>query len=280
MMFLTILISLLVERFYDLTRFRQWTWYDPSLNFLTRKLPASIGPGVSLIFAMAPPIAAVFFALFFLHKIPFVYPQAMFELIVLLYLYGPQNFWIDAKALNNAIVKEHGNVVADQLLKTFNVNASTNNKPESIQHQIINEILVAGNQRVFAIIFWFMVAGLPGALIYRLFKLSTDYSSSPAVTQLSRKLLMLMDWPSFRLQALFFALGVNSGKVMSFWRKGVSSGVSENYALITECGVAAITDNADRFSADGQLGRSAITLVSRSLIVITALSLIIKLVVF
>jgi hypothetical protein len=40
--------------------------------------------------------------------------------------------------------------------------------------------------------------------------------------------------------------------------------------------VAAITDNADRFSADGKLGRSAISLVTRSLVMLTILELIIK----
>jgi AmpE protein len=277
MMFLTILISLLVERFYDLSRFRQWGWFDPSLNVFTPKLPESIGPGLSLVIAIAPPLVAVIISEFFLKKIMFGYPLAIVELLLMLYLYGPQNFWTDAKALNIAIVKEHGNVVADQLLKTFNVNSSNNsNKPETIQHQMINEFFVAGNQRVFAIIFWFMVAGLPGALLYRLIKLSTDYSTSPSVTDLSRKLLMLLDWPSFRLQALFFTFGLNSSLVMSCWRKSVFGGVRENYRLLTDCGVAAITDNADRFSADGKLGRSAISLVTRSLVMLTILELIIK----
>ncbi|MEE4295035.1 MAG: hypothetical protein V2J20_00275 [Wenzhouxiangella sp.] len=113
-------------------------------------------------------------------------------------------------------------------------------------------IFHAAQARWFGVVFWFVVLGIPGALLYRLTRLSLhlpDWSEDQAHWLL--KLRFVLDWPVLVLMLISAGLGGDLDAVRQAWR---NHGAGGSRWLIRDQvldGVAALTVASDATFEEG-----------------------------
>ena len=269
MTFIVVLVALLIERFFDWSHLRQWGWYGACERLVMQKIHGA-SPYIVLIGAILPLMAALVILQYVLVDVLYGFPWLVVQLFVLLYCFGPRNLWADAFAAMNAMTKGDAQTASDKLKSTFQI--ATPSQPETLQRELLNQIFIASNQRVFAVLFWYALLGLPGALLYRLINVSAQNTAGPEINAVARVLEMLLDWIPVRMLSFLFALGGNFTRVLNCWRKRVLLGLDGNDLLMSECGLAAITDDSDKIPQDGSLEKAAVSLLDRVFIIVLVIT--------
>ncbi len=123
---------------------------------------------------------------------------------VLLYSLGRGDFSAQVGAYLNA--SERGDSVAAaehlaQLQETVAEEGDPEDWPE-LHRQALRAVAYRGFERMFAVIFWFVILGPAGALLYRLSVLYGQAKPSRAAT----RWLWLLEWPAVRLMGLTWAM--------------------------------------------------------------------------
>jgi len=254
MTFIIVFISLLIERFFNWSHLRQWTWFNRYRAWLNDRFSGWTLDVVMTLYFL-PPLVIVFGLNWLLTGWFFSIFKMIFCIAVLLYCLGPTNFWADVYSTLHEL---HGGTPVNklQLANTFHVHA---HEDTSATHTALaRAFFIAANERVFAVLFWFVLLGPVGALLYRLMTLSPVPKGK-----------QLFDWLPVRLLALIFALGGHFTEVMKNWRHGVGEGLNTNNQLLTKCGMAAL-DPLGKESVptdEGLLEREALDLLDRSFII-------------
>lgn len=93
----------------------------------------------------------------------------------------------------------------------------------NLHKQVLQAAAYRGFEHSFAVLFWFMLLGPAGALLYRLSRLYCDrFFSDPAVKDEERsdaeRLLWLLEWPCVRLLGISFAVTGNFVGCFRRWR--------------------------------------------------------------
>lgn len=79
-------------------------------------------------------------------------------------------------------------------------------------------VMRAALERWFGVIFWFVLLGVPGALLYRLCARLVRHDGSAALQIERRRTLAVLDWPAAQLMTLSLALTADFEKVLAAWR--------------------------------------------------------------
>jgi len=127
------------------------------------------------------------------------------------------------------------------------------------------------NARTFAVVFWYLVFGPFGAILYRMVAQLTKLSSRPndtlnAIARVANILEDTLDWIPARLAGLGYALAGNFVKGFHQWMHYVSGGLASNQDLLIASGLGAMDVDANA-SADAEEARQVLRLIDRSLIV-------------
>ena len=89
----------------------------------------------------------------------------------------------------------------------------------ALHEKVLDEAGYRGFERMFAVLFWFFVAGPVGAVIYRLLCLFNQHY--PNENDLAKKALWLAEWPAVRILGLSFALTGNFVGCYRHWKECV-----------------------------------------------------------
>lgn len=272
MNFIVIFVALLIERFFDWSHLRHWHWYAAYQQTILRKIPGK-PPFLSLAMIVLPLVIITALLAYFLDNLWFGFGRLFFDLILFIYCLGPQNLWADTFASINSLVQGDAQFAADKLKMTFGVTETAT--AESMHAQLLNAIFIEANRRVFAIVFWFVVLGPAGAVLYRSIALAAaSFPKQEVNSELeysARAIESVLDWLPIRIFTFIFALGGHFTRVLSCWRKRVLQGISSNEAMITECGDAAISDDQGQVAQDGSAEKNAISLLDRVFLIVLVL---------
>jgi AmpE protein len=242
MTFLAILIALLLERFFHWTQLRQWRWYFKYQQLIDAKVKLT-NPGLMLAAYVLPISLLVGLIGYLLSGWLLGLVYLVYATPVLFYCFGPNNLWAQTYQCMNEINQGDTRKALETAQKAFGITL-----PENAQdlHQVfLRELFIAVNQRIFAVVFWFMVLGPMGAVLYRTVELSTRVS--PSVGEVANKTLKVLDWAPVRILAFLFALTGNFSKVFTRWKVAIKQGMSANDAILVDCGLAAIENgNAEK----------------------------------
>lgn len=274
MTFIVTLITLLVERFFDWSHLRQVKGFYLFENWVSAKL-GNKNPYLLLVACILPIVVVVQIVALAFDNIMYGFIKLILEIVVLLYCYGPKNLWADAFASINALSHGDADVAASKLELSFGISSEKNVKRK---HTLLLEhLFIAANRRVFAVVFWFVLGGLAGAITYRLITLIADENSN--ATQAAQEVERWMDYLPVRLFTFLFALGGHFAQVLECWRKKVSLGVAYNDALLTECGFAALgVDENASVGDEALVEREAVSLLDRVFVITLVLIAIVVLV--
>ncbi|MBV8801537.1 MAG: regulatory signaling modulator protein AmpE, partial [Gammaproteobacteria bacterium] len=236
MIFIITLIALLMERFFHWHHLRHWYWFKRYERWLSARLNHL--PVIILFFCnVLPPLVIVGLIGYFSERILYGIPQFIFGVIIILYCLGPENLWLQTYRCITALHRDDPTLAPQEVQTSFKVSAVEHS--QLFHKKFIHAIFVAAHQRIFAVLFWFVILGPVGAVLYRM----VDSYRTQSVSQLhfiSMRIVCWMDWVSIRVFTFLFALGGHFTKVFVHWKLNVLKGVKVNDVLLTECGFAAI----------------------------------------
>ncbi|ABV36698.1 cobD; cobalamin biosynthetic protein [Shewanella sediminis HAW-EB3] len=179
---------------------------------------------------------------------------------ILPFLWASRLWWLDALVLYLVIggrsLSEHGNAVGQALqhgdldLARKKVGMIVSRKTENLtEQQVVNatleSVLENGNDALFGALFWFCVAGLPGALVYRFSNTLDAMWGYKNQTYLhfgwgAAKFDDLLNYIPARLCALAYALGGNVTLALSCWREQAPQCASPNGGVVMAAGAGSL----------------------------------------
>lgn len=133
------------------------------------------------------------------------------------------------------------------------------------------EIFLRVEERIFGILFWFVILGPAGAVIYFLISIIRSLAStqnSPYVELLepSNKIFAVIDWIPARLLGLSFALVGHFISGFNYWRKNVFTKPKADSDFVVQAGFASLNmEHIDVIHADVEENHAAVGLAERSI---------------
>ncbi|MGD8408032.1 MAG: regulatory signaling modulator protein AmpE, partial [Thiohalophilus sp.] len=179
---ISILMALAVEIFYKpVSELRRYDWFARYHQSLYQKLEGQTlrdGP-VGVILFIGLVALGVWIILALLGSLSALL-TFLFGLVVLIYTLGPRDLEQDVEEVIQALERDdaEGAVLSARRLDDVEELAA-DSMPELVE-QVRNRILVEANTRVFGVLFWFLILGPIGAVLFRL---SCQVRLQPEVTE-------------------------------------------------------------------------------------------------
>ena len=198
--------------------FRQYAWYGAWLRWLGER---SGGAGVwqarfGVALALVPVLLVVTVLQWMLDSPLYGLPGLLFDIVVLVYAWGPRDLDVDVEAVIDAHDAPTRRAAIARLGLTGE--AAALDGPALVEAVFVNAM-----QRWFGVLFWFLLLGPVGAVLYRLSVLATQgewASALPEENRLgARAVKTALDWPVAQLMTLAMALVGNFDTVFTAWRE-------------------------------------------------------------
>lgn len=228
MKLLALLIGLLVERLATkLFHLRHLRSLDRAIDFGFRQgdrianWPALI-PVITLAIVL---VAPVFLIRFGVGDIWFGFPYLLLAIIVLFFSLGPKDIGEDVDEYCRAIENDDAESIR-VTAKALSETDVPDNDVERIQ-MVEESVCIQANNRLFAVIFWFVLLGPVGAWTYRVtdlirrravFNMLRDDSSDTRLVSASETLHGWLAWIPARLTAIGYAMAGSFDSALNAWR--------------------------------------------------------------
>ena len=242
MTLIILLCGLALEYFLGaLDDIRQLTWFSRYSDWLENKFVQSRywNTAAGVIMTLAGPLLLIILIDYGLSEIFFPLSY-LFALVVLLNSFGPifldqsLDEYIKALDAEDDVQARH---YAGELC-----HAVAAPDPDKDEQEIIGSIFIEANERLYAVIFWFIVLGPFGAMLYRLVNsLKFKYQDvHGAYADSVRHLNHILNWPSSRLLVLGNALAGNMIEAMEAWRVNEDNSLTVNETVLIASGFGAL----------------------------------------
>ncbi len=267
MALICILFGIVFDRFSELLEnYRNFDWFDNYSNWLLKSLPGIGAQNRSSILILLLPI------MFVVMLLQFWFADRLFGLTDLLFGAAIFAFSLGPKDLNRQIdrylqAREKG----DDNAANAEARAILQKQPASNPDQQIVEVMRAtlheSNDRFFAVIFWFVLLGPFGALLYRLTSHTMRSTNNATLANAAKEFQAILAWAPAHMVAMGFALTGNyEGAKKEFYSKNKQNDLSDcNYHTLITAGQGALKDCAP--GEETACIRSARALTLRTLIV-------------
>jgi AmpE protein len=273
MILITILLGLALMYFLGpMDRFRNYHWCDVYVNWLELKCQRfSLWDGhMGMLVTVALPILALLLVDFLLAEL-FIGFSYILAVLIFVYCLGPDLNII----LSNYTAALEGNIEDEmaEIESTLEIESSSNMYDETAA---ISAILLRAHEYIFGVVFWFIILGMFGAVIFSLSLflkhrcegVHGNYSDSV------QELYKILIWPSSRLLAIGFALSGSLVDTLDKWRSVEGDSFGKSLDIITESGMGAMQYQPSTPSNEVEIRSSYVrcvkeaqALVNRSLIV-------------
>lgn len=196
---------------------REHAWYSRWLRWLCARFPeGSFWRGRwGIVLALAPPLLLVLLFQVALDEPLLGLAGMLLAIAVLFYAWGPRDLDQDVDALVNAPDAAARREAAARLWPDPREAASDT-------PSLVTAVFHGARRRWFGVLFWFLLLGPVGALLYRLVSLAAEGEDSallPLETLAgARWLQSALDWPVAQLMTLALALVGNFDTVIGAWK--------------------------------------------------------------
>ena len=217
-----VLLCLLAERFLlEYQERRQARWFFAYDHWLERQnLPGWMRQGFGgVISLLLPPLLIISILQLFLNDALFGLPVALFAGLVLLFSLGPVDLDDQIKRFTEAQLSgnaEQAGSIARDLLQ----DEPPSSEPTYSQ-ALAGSVLEQANNRIFAVIFWFLILGPMGAALYRLASHlpRLQHASQELDFMLtSERLIAILNWLPARITAFVYAIAGSFEDALYGWR--------------------------------------------------------------
>lgn len=271
MTLISIVLALAAERFLgSLQEYRRFDWFDHYLDWFGQRLGedsllnGSLGV-VAILGSILLPVTLIclqlddVFSLFGL----------VAATLVLIFSLGPRTFYEELKEFCTAY-KEGNEDSARWYAEEMLGRPLTAKEEDDLPRTMSEAMFSNAHERLFAVLFWFLLLGPLGALLYRLSSIMKDNArigSHEELGQRSRYLHYLLAWLPSRLLALTYAAGGNFvDGIHQFRHPGESSHSQwdeEHSRLLVCVGLGALSHSYDK-DDPSSIAQAGLALIRRS----------------
>lgn len=228
---IALVLGLILER--SLTRLlhlRELRWFDRyfdiGFGWLDRLGPLAAPPAAVLL-ALVPSLPVFLVAVYFSDRL-FGIPYLAFAALVLLFSLGPRDLGREVEEYCAAL--EAGDVERSRRLAKELLEADAPPGGPVREHALEEAVFVQANNRLFGVIFWFMILGPVGAWSFRVVDLMRRRARFAAgrnleagqpvgnYLQAARSVHWLVAWLPSRLLAIGYALAGSFEDAVADWR--------------------------------------------------------------
>jgi AmpE protein len=236
---------------------RDFSWYRHWLHWLGTHFPSGFWRGrYGIVLALIPPLLLVALFQAALHKPLLGFAGLVFAIAMLFYCWGPRDLDLDVEAIVSA-PDPQTRIDAIDRLRTPGVTA-----PQDAS-MLVEAVFRNAQRRWFGVLFWFLVLGPVGALLYRLGTLASedDLAELPPDTSTgARALLSVLDWPVAQLMTLALALVGNFDTVVGAWKEHGGASLRMDSDFLAAAARASVrTELADEALDDVDTGTAMAT---------------------
>lgn len=278
MALIAIIISLIVERFLgSMEELRRFGWFHRYCAWLMPRLSGYryLDGAAGLVLLLLLPVGIVALLDYQLNQW-WVVLALLFAVVVLLFSFGPSDLEAEVEAYLDARERgddESARWHADELLGQ--------NPPEQqaeLTHKVIESTLIQANERLLAVLFWFLLLGPAGALLYRLssqLKLHVGEYGGEALNEALLRLHAILDWFPARVCALAFALAGSFTEALKAWGEQHERWDRNTRAVLVASGLGALGyhqgDESSPGESDSGMVRETLDLVRRAVLVLLSI---------
>lgn len=265
MALISIILGLLFDRaFRHLHDLRDLSWFEYYTTAVTRFVRAN--GVVQIIAVLIVPVAVIAVIQYLLVDFLWQLPYLVFSVLVFAYCLGPAclssdiEFYLDARRLGDDDEALHyAGVLTERAAST---------SPDQQTSDVTRAILHVANERIFAVIFWFVILGPAGAVLYRLTTgLGKQEGTGDSLNAVATLFQAVLTWVPARMLAMGYALtGHFDGALQAYRNRPYESDLAlENYDVLVNTGLGALRDQeaTDEISSI----MSARNLVMRSILI-------------
>lgn len=213
-------------------------FYSPHASTPARQ----IGCGcLALMFTVVPPVIVAVGLQWFTNGIT----HWLIGPLILYLAIGHASLRRHARAVSDALAT--GDMPASRKAVSYLVSRNTDNLDEqAISAATIESVLENGNDALFAAVFWFVIAGIPGVVAYRLVNtLDAMWGYKNArylyFGRAAAKLDDALNWLPARLTAISYALIGNTGNALRCWQAQGRAWKSPNAGTVMATGAGALS---------------------------------------
>jgi len=281
MSLMIIVICLIAERFLLehqhlreprwLGRYSQWLEGPSPPGWLHQGIPG-------LLMLLLPPVLLIGIMQHLLANSLFGLPGVVFAGLVLLYTLGPQDLDSQIDQLTRAI--EVDDETKSRAIATEIIGDEPPFSEPAFSQAVAEATLSSANQRLFAVLFWFLLLGPMGAILYRIANRLPHLDQAKRDLDFylnAKQLLAILDWLPARLTAVCYAIAGSFEDALYGWRSYQErrfdefSDSSSGTLICTGSGAMRLTTLLDEASEGLQdytyLPQAAMALVWRALVV-------------
>jgi AmpE protein len=222
-----------------LVALRRYDWFIRWLEWLAAQLGDNAtwrGVG-GLLFAIVPPLLVVGLVQLVLRGDFYGFPAFLFALAALFYAWGPRDLDHDVEAVVDAT---DANARRDAAARLFPERES----PSLDGGSLVEAVFRCALWRWFGVLFWFLLLGAFGALLYRLVSLCAQGEAQKRLpegaSQAARTVLAFLDWPVAQLMTLSLALVGNFDSVFSAWKDNGGAGYTGDSRFLAAAARASV----------------------------------------
>ncbi len=233
MTLISILIGLLIESLVgDMQDFRRHERVYDYVEWLRARLRGVLWEGpLGLLLVLGLPLLTTGLVQHWLENAWFGLLELAFSVGVLLFCLGPRDLNHDLASYRVAL----RNGDADSAARYAALSLGGVEAPEGADAQaraVVDAGFVQTNVRIFGVLFWFIVLGPAGAVLYRFTALLWDQygRGGDAFADSLGRVYALLDWPSAHLSAMGFALSGHFDGALARWRALPQSGLFSDRA--------------------------------------------------
>lgn len=240
MALISIILGLFLDRtFRHLHDLRDMTWFEFYVQTIQR-VSGKRWPPLQFFLILAIPVSLLLAIQILLHDFLFNLPGFIFGIIVFIYCLGPACLSTDIEAYI------HARTLGDEDEALHYAGTITDTAASSSPDQQISDvthaILNVANERIFSTIFWFLILGPFGAMLYRLISELSKQIESEELAEFSAFIHAIMAWLPARMLAAGYALSGNfDGAYHAYKDKAYTSDISQgNKEVLVSTGLGAM----------------------------------------
>jgi len=240
MALISIILSLLLDRMLrHLHDLRDLSWFEYYTGLLSN-LIASKNAWLKLVFVLLLPLLIILLLQLLLQGFLFGAPYFVFGIFMLMYCLGPAclssdiEAYLDARSLGDDDEALHyAGALTERAASTV---------PDQQTSDVTRAILHVANERIFSVLFWFVVLGPIGAVIYRMVTNISKRDEVDSLVKAAQLIQGIITWiPAHMLAAGYALTGHFDGAFRAYQSRPKESDLSlTNYDVLVTTGLGAL----------------------------------------
>ena len=231
--------------------FRQYAWYDAWLHWLGTSVGDLWRARYGIALALVPVLLVVALLQWLLDGPVYGLVGLVFDIVVLVYAWGPRDLDVDVEA----VIDAHDAPTRRAAIARLGLTGETAalDGPALVEAVFANAL-----QRWFGVLFWFLLLGPVGAILYRLSAQSTLAQDLPEQNRRGAQALKTaLDWPVAQLVTLAMALVGNFDTVFSTWREAGGARFRLDTGFLAQAARASVrgelAEEAEEYAEEGMV---------------------------